>query len=101
MTTVKVVQYRTKPERSDENAELVRMVFAELALSDPGGLRYVTFRLDDGVSFVHVAIIEGDTNPLILSEAFKRFQSEVAERCVEGPIARDAVVVGAYAFDIP
>ena len=69
MSTVKVVRYRTKPEHAEENAELVRAVFAELAADDPGGLRYVTFRLEDGVTFVHVATIEGEVNPLASSAA--------------------------------
>jgi hypothetical protein len=100
MSTVKVVRYRTKPEHADENAELVRGVFEELAEQDPGGIRYVTLRLDDGVTFVHVALIEGDVNPLASSAAFKRFQSEIGERCEEGPIAADATVVGAYSLDL-
>jgi hypothetical protein len=100
MSVVKVIRYRTKADRADENAELVRAVFAELAADDPGGLRYVTLRLEDGVSFVHVAMLEGEVNPLASSPAFKRFQSEIAQRCDEGPIAQDATVVGAYAFDI-
>ena len=100
MSTVKVVRYRTKPESADENADLVRNVFAELNAGDPGGIRYVTLRLDDGLSFVHVAILEGDVNPLGSSEAFKRFQSEIAARCEEGPSAHDATVVGAYGFPV-
>ncbi len=99
MTTVKVVRYRTKPECADENVELVRGVYAELAAGEPGGFRYITFRLEDGVSFVHLAMIERDVNPLASSEAFKRFQSEIAQRCEDGPVAQDATVVGAYAFD--
>ncbi len=100
MSTTKVIRYRTKPDSADENAQLVEDVFAELAAEDPGGLRYVTLRLDDGVTFVHIATIEGDANPLASSPAFKRFQSEIALRCEEGPLAMDATVVGAYSFPI-
>ncbi len=100
MSTIKVVRYRTKPDKADENAKLVKEVFAELAGDDPGGLRYVTLRLEDGVTFVHIAKIEGDTNPLASSAAFKAFQAEIAQRCEEGPIAMDATIVGGYAFPI-
>jgi hypothetical protein len=100
MSTIKVIRYRTKPEHADENAKLVEEVFAELASDDPGGLHYVTLRLDDGVTFVHIASIEGDTNPLASSPAFKGFQSEIADRCEEGPIAMDATIVGEYSFPI-
>ena len=100
MTVVKVVRYRTKPEHAETNAELVRGVFAELATTDPGGLRYATLRLDDGVTFIHIAAVEGDSNPLFTSDAFAKFQSAIADRCEEGPIAFDAEVVGSYAFPI-
>ncbi len=91
-----VVRYRTKPDRADENEALVKQVFAELAETDPGGLRYGTFRLADGVSFVHIAIIEGDSNPLGETAAFAEFQREIADRCEEPPHAQDATVVGSY-----
>jgi hypothetical protein len=91
----KVIRYKTKPEQSDENERLVRNVFTELTATAPEGLRYATFRLDDGVSFVHVAMIEGD-NPLMASGAFAAFQAAIGDRCEEGPAAADATVVGSY-----
>ena len=53
MPVTKVVRYRTKSDRAEENERLIREVFAELAEEQPAGLRYAAFRLDDGVSFVH------------------------------------------------
>ena len=91
-----VVRYKTKPDRADENQRLVQGVFAELAATQPDGLRYATFRLSDGVSFVHVAEIEGDQNPLGETAAFVEFQREIADRCDEGPAAMDAEIVGNY-----
>ena len=96
MTTTKVVRYTTTPEAADENARLVAAVYAELAQSQPDGLRYATLRLEDGVSFVHVAEVEGDHNPLNDSAAFAAFQAGLADRVVDGPAARDATVVGSY-----
>jgi hypothetical protein len=57
-----IVRYRVKPDRVAENEELVRAVYAELAGVQPEGLRYATVKLDDGVTFVHVAVHERD-NP--------------------------------------
>ncbi len=91
-----VVRYKTKPDRADENQALVENVFKELADSGPGGVRYATFRLEDGVTFVHVAFIEGDQNPLGDVAAFKEFQREIGDRCEEPPAAQDATVVGSY-----
>ena len=96
MTTTKVIRYRTKPERAEENERLIREVFAELAQNDPEGLQYATFRLDDGVSFVHVAVLDGEENPLTSSPAFAAFQAGVADRCAEGPIPADATAIGNF-----
>jgi hypothetical protein len=95
-----VVRYRTKPERADENQALIEKVFGELDGDRPAGLRYATFRLADGVSFVHVASIETDdgTNPLAATPAFAEFLREIGERCEEGPLASDATMVGSYNF---
>ena len=51
-----MVRYKVKPERAAENEELVRAVYDELHRTEPAGLRYATFQLDDGVSFVHLAL---------------------------------------------
>ena len=100
MTSAKVIRYTTTPEAAEENAALVRDVYAELATNAPDGLRYVTFRLDDGVSFVHVALLDGDDNPLTRSAAFAAFQADIGARLSEGPVARDATVVGSYGLGL-
>ncbi len=100
MSVAKVVRYTTKPEHAEENERLIRKVFAELAETEPAGLRYAAFRLDDGVSFVHVAVLEGEQNPLTSSAAFGQFQSGIGERCAQGPLAADAAVVGSYRLPV-
>jgi hypothetical protein len=94
-----VVRYRPKPDRADENQRLVEAVFAELAATDPGGIRYATLRLADG-TFVHIADLEGDSNPLAATAAFPAFQQGIVERCDEGegPNPQPATVVGSYRF---
>jgi hypothetical protein len=96
MPVTKVIRYKTKPECADENERLVRRVFAELAEDRPEGLRYATMRLDDGVTFVHVAVLDGEPNPLSASAAFGEFQSDIKNRCAEGPAPADASVIGNY-----
>jgi hypothetical protein len=99
MTTV-VVQYRTKPERADENGALVEKVFAQLNTDKPDGFHYATFRLADGVTFVHVASVEGEngTNPLTTSSAFAEFQRAIDDRVEDGPHPSTATLVGSYRF---
>ena len=91
-----IVRYKTKPERADENAALVEKVYVELNATEPAGFHYATFRLADGVTFVHVATRDGDMNPLASSAAFAEFQAGIADRCEEAPVASDAAVVGSY-----
>lgn len=99
--SVVVVRYRPKTDRADENQRLVEEVFAELAAKDPGGLRYATFRLEDG-TFVHIAETGDGGNPLGETEAFARFQEGIVERCEEGegPNPQPATLVGSYRFDL-
>jgi hypothetical protein len=98
MSKIVVVRYTTRPETADENQRLVQAVYAELARNDPGGLRYATLRLADGVSFIHMALVEGEANPLDQTAAFKEFVREIGQRCVEPPVASGAEVVGEYRF---
>ena len=55
-----VVRYTVKPGSEEENEELVRAVYRELAELRPEGFRYATYRLEDGRTFVHVAEQDGD-----------------------------------------
>jgi hypothetical protein len=75
-------------------------VFDELNRLDPGGMRYASFRLADGVSFVHVAetgAADG-ANPLERIEAFRAFTRDIGVRCDEPPAPQDATLVGSYRF---
>jgi hypothetical protein len=91
-----MVRYTVKPDRAAENEELIRAVYDELAATAPTGLRYATYRLDDGVSFVHVASAEDDDNALAESAAFARFQAGVRDRCDVQPVVTELHEVGAY-----
>src|SRR5580658_9425156 len=96
MAVTKVIRYTTRPECAEENARLVGEVYAELADQRPPGLQYATLRLDDGVSFVHIAVLDGEVNPLSDSPAFAAFQAAIGDRLVTGPEPSDATVVGNY-----
>ncbi len=100
MTVTKVIRYTTKPEQADENERLIRTVFAELAKQEPEGLRYAALRLEDGISFLHIAVVDGEENPLTASPAFGEFQSGIKDRCTQGPTPSDATVIGDYHFGV-
>jgi hypothetical protein len=98
MSKTIVVRYRTRPDAAEENARLVEAVFASLSELAPADLRYATYRLADGVTFVHVAQLAGTGNPLATLPAFSEFQRELAQRCTEQPAPSEATVVGSYGW---
>lgn len=102
MKTV-LVRYRTRDDKVGENEELIHAVFDELRGSAPVGLRYGTFKLADGSSFIHLAMIDtaDGGNPLLALDSFKRFQQGLRERCVEAPAATDLFAVDGYGFSGP
>ena len=93
-----MVRYRTKPEHADVNVSLVRAVFEELQKLAPQGLCYASYRLADGVSFVHVVIEHDVENPDSLQAvpAFQAFVANIADRCDVPPVAMGATIVGGH-----
>jgi hypothetical protein len=93
-----VVRYQAKPDRADENQKLIEAVFADLDRLQPEGFTYKVFRLEDGVSFVHVVIEHDVENPSSLQDvpAFRSFVADIGERCDVPPLAMGATIVGGY-----
>ena len=92
-----MVRYRVKPDQVETNEALVRAVYAELAEKEPAGLRYETFKLDDGETFVHLAFHDGDgAGALAEIEAFAEFQKDVRTRCAEPPVVSEVERIGGF-----
>ena len=93
-----VVRYRVKPGRAEENAELVRAVYAELAERRPPGFHYATHVEEDGLTFVHVGMTDdGHEPPLPQLPTFKRFTETIADRCDAPPqTTRLPTRIGSY-----
>src|SRR5947209_7545484 len=77
---------------------VVFAVYAELHRTRPDGFRYTTLRLDDEVTFVHIARSERDPSPILEVRAFGEFQAGIRERCAEPPVAQAFTEVGSYRF---
>lgn len=90
-----MVRYRVHADRVAENEQLVRAVYDELAVSEPAGLHYATFKLPDGVTFVHIARHD-EPNPLSGVAAFQRFQEGIKDRCAEPPVVAQLDEIGSY-----
>ena len=92
-----MVRYTVRPDRAEENAQLIRDVLASLEKEAPAGLTYSSYCLDDGVSFVHVATIQNESdNPLQKNEAFRAFTAGVKDRCEILPATTVLHEVGSY-----
>ncbi|HEV2112070.1 MAG TPA: hypothetical protein VGT99_12005 [Gammaproteobacteria bacterium] len=90
-----LIRYRTHPEKTEENAALVRAVFEELKAKAPPGLRYMAMRLSGG-EFVHLVSAQGEPNPLLAMPAFQAFQAGVSERQAERAVRNEAEILGDY-----
>jgi hypothetical protein len=95
-----MVKYTVKQGRAAENQRYIEDVFEELKATVPAGLHYASFKLDDGVTFVHVASIDTESgeNPLFQSAAFTSFLADIEDRCEVQPVTQALHEVGSYAF---
>jgi hypothetical protein len=95
MTRAVIVRYRTRPDAADDNEQLIKAVFEELAAARPSGIRYSALRVDM-TAFVHVAVFDSDENPLDALPAFQAFTAGIADRCTEPPAPAAGRLVGSY-----
>ncbi|MDX6257313.1 MAG: hypothetical protein QOJ11_3647 [Frankiales bacterium] len=93
-----VVTYQVKPESVEEHLRLVRAVFEELAAASKEDVAYKVFRLQDGVSFVHVSTSDtpDGASPLPQLASFREFGRQLADRVATPPLATPADVIGSY-----
>ena len=95
-----MVSYTLKPDRVAENERLAHGVYDALRETRPAGLHYATFRLGDGVSFVHIVSHEeaAGANALTALPAFQAFAAGVKDRCASPPVRVELNEIGAYGF---
>ena len=93
-----MVRYRVKAGEEERNEALVRAVYRELEERQTPGIRYATFKLDDGRTFVHLASVETDDgqSPLTELNAFDEFQRAIRDRCDQAPVVSRLDEVGAF-----
>ena len=97
MKTV-VVRYKVQPDRVAENEELIRGVFEELHRLNSDGIRYASFKQEDGLSFVHIASFDSPESNKTFSElaAFQAFTKEIKDRCEIPPEATPLEQIGNF-----
>ena len=100
-----MVRYKVRPEEAAANEQAIEAVFAQLWEQSPPGFRYASFKLEDGVTFVHIFAREdeSDRDTLRALPAFKAFSSAVRARCDEEPVATPLNEIGSYRMfgDVP
>lgn len=90
------IRYKVKPDKVVENENLIKQVFAELKEAVPASISYSSYKLDDGVSFMHVVTQVGDESPVTTLPAFAEFTKNIGERCDEPPKTTNMEIVGSY-----
>jgi hypothetical protein len=89
----RLIRYRAKPEKADENQRLVEGVFRELHAKSPPDVRYLVLRLSDG-TFCH--LVEDGAKVVPNLDAFDAFRRGGEERRLDEPQQLEATVVGNY-----
>ncbi len=82
-----LVQYKVKIGRAAENEAFISRVFEQLEEQKPSGIRYASFKLADGVSFIHFVSVEtaDGANPLCELSAFNAFTKSSSDR-IDGEV---------------
>ena len=94
-----IVRYKIKPGRAEENEQLIKEVYKQLHREGMEGLSYATYKLEDGLTFMHIANFSGEGNaPLTGIAAFKKFQAGIKDRCEELPVVYRVTEIGSYDF---
>lgn len=97
-----MVTYTVKPGRDEDNADLVRAVFDELADSQPAGFRYAVFHFPDTREFIHIYTDEGSPIGVQALASFQAFAAEASDRHEQPPTFTAPVLIGDYrTFNAP
>ena len=92
------VQYTVKPEYVEQNIKNIQAVMADLQANPIEGLRYATFQLPDGNSFMHLNL-SNSAEALAQFRERARFQTFRMGLKESGPVsppkAEDLTLVGA------
>jgi hypothetical protein len=89
----KLVRYRVKPEKIEENQRLIEGVFRELHAKSPADTRYLVIKLSDG-TFLH--LFEDGSKTIPTLDAFAAFRDGGDQRRLDEPQQLEATVIGNY-----
>jgi len=74
--TVLMVRSTVKPEFAADVEHALQRMFTAIGRAQPAGVRYASYRLPDGVTYVaQLEIADGIENPLPAIQEFQEFQA--------------------------
>jgi hypothetical protein len=93
-----MIRYTVKPDQVAHNEELLQAVFAELDQTQLAGVRYAAFKLEDGVTFIHLIYNEHEKgqSPLSQLDALRAFHLGIRERCDVAPTRTKLSEIGSF-----
>lgn len=93
-----LVQYKIRADKVEENEQLVRAVYQQLDEEGLEGFRYMTLKLQDGQTFMHIALAASEeTNAVFTSlPAFQEFRANIKARCEQLPVAGSVLLIGVF-----
>jgi hypothetical protein len=95
---VLMVRATVKPECVDALEAALGKMFAAIEAARPEGVRYASYRLPDGVTYLaELELADGIENPLTAIQEFREFQAGLEGWLAAPPSAERFEVRGAYA----
>ena len=101
MKAVKV-QYTVKEDYVETNKKNIKQVMSELKELNNAGIKYSSYILNDGKTFVHLGIYSDEAAMTVVTslDSFKKFQMGLKESRPEAPPQSDDLNLVASAYDI-
>ncbi len=101
MKAVKV-QYTVKESYVETNKQNIQAVMAELKRINNPGIKYSSFLLDDGKTFVHFGMYADEEALSVVSslDVFQKFRQELKGSQPESPPKADDLTLVGSAYDI-
>ena len=95
------VQYTVQDGYVETNKRNIEQVMADLRQLNNPGIKYSSYQLEDGNTFMHFAVFPDEETSQILNdlESFNRFRKELKESGPESPPKAESLTMVASAFD--
>ena len=96
------MQYTVKEDYAETNKKNIEQVMSELRTLNNPGIKYSSFLLNDGKTFVHFGMYANEETMSIVSnlDSFKRFRQQLKESQPEVPPQAEDLNLVASAYEI-